>query len=93
MSMFASLKDVVVGQAVRLMSGPSLSKLAGNPRVMNAAMKALSLGSTVKTNVDKAAKVAAGAFGFATQEEVESLRATVRNLEDQVAGLKTGPQA
>jgi len=90
--MFAALKDVVVGQAVRLMSGPGLSKLAGSPRVMNVAMKALNLGGAVKTNVDKATKLAAGALGFATQEEVDTLRSTVRDLEDTVAGLRSGPQ-
>jgi hypothetical protein len=88
MSMFGSLKDVVVGQAVRLMSAPRLTKVASDPRVMNAAMKALSLGGTVKTELGKATRMAAGVFGLATEEEVASLRSTIQTLEDTVATLE-----
>lgn len=88
MSMFGSLKDVVVGRAVRLMSDPRLTKVASDPRVMNAAMKALSLGGTVKTELSKATRVAAGVFGLATEEEVAALRSTIQTLEDTVATLE-----
>ena len=88
MSMFGALKDVVVGRAVRLMSDPRLTKVASSPRVMNAAMKALSLGGTVKTELGKATRLAAGALGIATEEEVASLRSTIQNLEDTVATLE-----
>jgi hypothetical protein len=88
MSMFGSLKDVVVGQAVRLMSAPRLTKVASDPRVMSAAMKALSLGGTVKTELGKATRMAAGVFGLATEDEVASLRSTIQTLEDTVATLE-----
>ena len=42
MSMFGAVKSAVFGQAMRLMSDPRLSKVVSDPRVMNAAMKALS---------------------------------------------------
>jgi hypothetical protein len=88
MSMLGSLKDVVVGQAVRLMSDPRLTKVASSPAVMNAAMKALSLGGTVKAEISKATRMAAGVFGIATEEEVASLRSTIQDLEDSVATLR-----
>lgn len=91
--MFGSLKDVVVGQAVRLMSAPRLTKVASDPRVMNAAMKALSLGGAVKTELGKATRVAAGVFGLATEEEVAALRSTIQNLEDTVATLEASKAA
>ena len=88
MSLLASFKDVVVGRAVRLMSDPRLTKMASSPRVMNAAMKALSVGGNVKTELTKATRLAAGVFGIATEDEVATLRTTIRNLEDTVATLE-----
>lgn len=88
MSMFGSLKDAVVGRAMRMMGDPRLTKVVSDPRLMNAAMKALSIGGTVKAELDKATRLAAGVFGLATQEEVSALRSTIQNLEDTVATLE-----
>ncbi len=92
MSMLGAVKSAFFGQAMRWMSDPRLSKVVADPRVMNAAMKAMSLGGTVKAELDKASRFAAGVFGLATQEEVTALRTTIQNLEDTVAILesKTG---
>ena len=89
MSMIGVVKDVVVGQAMRLIADPRVSKVMGDPRLMNAAMKALSLGGTVKTELDKAGRLAAGVFGLATQEEVSALQSTIQNLEDTIATLES----
>ena len=86
--MMNSLKDVLVGQAMKLAGNPRVTKLVSDPRVMNAAMKAMSLGGAVKTNMDKAGRLAAGVFGLATQEEVATLRQTIQTLEDTVASLE-----
>lgn len=90
MSLFATVKDAVVGQAMRLVGDPRVSKLMGNPRVVNAAMKAMSVGGSIKTELDKAGRFAAGVFGLATQEEVSQLRSTIQSLEDTVAALEAG---
>jgi hypothetical protein len=87
--MMNNLKDVLVGQAMKLAGNPRVTKLVSDPRVMNAAMKAMSLGGAVKTNMDKAGRLAAGVFGLATQEEVATLRQTIQTLEDTVASLET----
>ena len=93
MSMIGAVKNAVFGQAMRWMSDPRVSRVVGDPRVMNAAMKALNIGGTVKAELDKASRFAAGVFGLATQEEVTALRSTIQNLEDTVAILesKTAP--
>ena len=92
--MMSSFKDVLVGQAMKLAGNPRVTKLVSDPRVMNAAMKAMSLGGAVKTNMDKAGRLAAGVFGLATQEEVATLRQTIQTLEDTVASLEQrGPGA
>jgi hypothetical protein len=94
MSMMTNLKDVLLGQAMKLAGNPRVTKLVSDPRVMNAAMKAMSLGGAVKTNMDKAGRLAAGVFGLATQEEVATLRHTIQTLEDQVASLESrGPNS
>jgi hypothetical protein len=90
--MLNTVKDAVMGQAMRLMGDPRLSNLMGNPKVINVAMKAMSLGGSVKSEVDKATRFAAGVFGFATQDEVSALRSTVQNLEDTIAILQSRAQ-
>jgi hypothetical protein len=37
-----SVKDLVIGRAMRLMSDPRVSRVMGDPRVMSAAMRAMS---------------------------------------------------
>jgi hypothetical protein len=87
MSLMSTLKDAVVGQAMKLAANPKVTNLVSDPRLMNAAMKAMSLGSSVKGNMDKAGRAAAGAFGLATRDEIASLRTTIESLEDQLAAL------
>jgi hypothetical protein len=89
MAVIKSIKDVVVGQAFKLAGSPRVSKLVSDPRLMNAAMKAVSVGGTVKTSLDKAGRLAAGTFGLATHEEVVTLRSTIQQLEDQLATLES----
>jgi len=89
MPVLKSIKDVVVGQAFKLAGSPRVSKIVSDPRLMNAAMKAMTVGGAVKTNLDKAGRLAAGAFGLATHEEVANLRTTIQQLEDQVASLES----
>jgi hypothetical protein len=88
MPVIKSIKDIVVGQALRLAGNPRVSKLASDPRLMNAAMKALSLGGTLKSGMDRAGGLAAGVLGLATQQEVANLRATIQQLEDTVSTLE-----
>jgi hypothetical protein len=93
MAFFSTLKDAAVGQAMKFASSPRVTKLVSDPRLMNAAMKAMSIGGAVKANLDKATRLAAGAFGIATQEEISSLRSTIQNLEDQLAALESRTSA
>ena len=87
--MIGAVKDMVIGRAMRLMSDPRLSRVMSDPRVMNAAMRAMSVGGTVKAELDRASRFAAGVLGFATQEEVSTLRSTIQTLEDQLAVMET----
>ncbi len=89
MSMLDTVKDVVVGRAMRLMSDPRVSRVMGDPRVMNVAMKAVGVGGTIKNELDRASRFAAGLFGLATQEEVASLRSTIQSLEDNLAVMES----
>lgn len=93
MSILGTVKDVVVGRAMKLAGDPRVTKLVTDPRVMNAAMKAMSVGGSIKQELDRAGRLAAGVFGLATQDEVATLRNTIATLEDTVASLeaKTTP--
>jgi len=87
--MIGAMKDLVIGRAMRLMSDPRVSRMMGDPRVMNAAMKAMSVGGSMKAELDRASRFAAGLLGFATQEEVSTLRSTIQTLEDQLAVMES----
>jgi hypothetical protein len=96
MSMLASVKDAVLGRAMRMMSDPRVSRVMGDPRVMNVAMRAVGLGGALKTELDRASRFAAGLFGLATQEEVSALRSTIQTLEDNLSARPPetgGPRA
>lgn len=88
MSLLGSFKGTLMDQAMKLAGNPRVAKLMGDPRLMNTAMKAMSLGGAVKEQMDKAGRLAAGVFGLATQDEVARLRTTIQTLEDQVAMLE-----
>ena len=83
--MLDSVKDAVLGRAMRLMSDPRVSRVMGDRRVMNVAMKAVGLGGAIKTELDRASRFAAGLFGLATQEEVSALRSSVQTLEENLS--------
>ncbi|HVZ86161.1 MAG TPA: hypothetical protein VHG72_04290 [Polyangia bacterium] len=93
MSLLDSVKDRMVGQAMRFMSDPRVSRVMGDQRVMNAAMKAVGFGGSIKAELDRATRFAAGLLGFATQEEVSVLRSTVQALEDNLAIMESRAQA
>ena len=83
--MLDSVKDAVLGRAMRMMSDPRVSRVMGDPRVMNVAMKAVGLGGTIKAELDRASRFAAGLLGLATQEEVSALRSSVQTIEDNLS--------
>ena len=87
--MLDAVKDKVVGQAMRLMSDPRISRMMGDQRVMNVAMKAVGVGGSIKAELDRATRFAAGLLGFATQEEVSALRSTIQSLEDNLAIMES----
>jgi hypothetical protein len=89
MSMLDSVKEKVVGQAMRLISDPRISRVMGDQRVMNVAMKAVGVGGSIKAELDRATRFAAGLLGFATQEEVSALRSTIQTLEDNLAIMES----
>jgi len=93
MPVFQSIKDIVVGQALKLAGSPKVSQLVSDPRLMNAAMKVMGAGGAIKANMDKAGKLAASTFGLATQEEVKDLRGTITQLEDHIASLESRANA
>ena len=87
--MLASVKDAVLGRAMRMMSDPRVSRVMGDPRVMNVAMKAVGLGGTIKTELDRASRFAAGLFGLKYTPRGGSV--TVQTLEDNLSARP--PQA
>jgi len=78
---------------MRFMSDPRISRMMGDQRVMNVAMKAVGVGGSIKAELDRATRFAAGLLGFATQEEVSALRSTIQTLEDNLAIIESKSSA
>lgn len=88
MSLLNSVKDMVIGQAMKVASDPRVTRMVTNPKVMDAAMKAMSVGGTVKEKIDEAGRIAGSALGLASQQELSTMRNTIQNLEDQISILE-----
>ena len=86
--MFSAVKDAVLSRAMRLMGDPRLTKVMTDQRVISAAMRAMSVGERVKGEVDKVARTAAGALGWATATEVNDLRSTITSLQETIVQLE-----
>ncbi|MDZ4697472.1 MAG: hypothetical protein SGI86_20215 [Deltaproteobacteria bacterium] len=89
MSLLNSVKDMVIGQAMKVASDPRVTRMVTNPKVMDAAMKAMSVGGTVKEKLDEAGRIAGSALGLASQQELSAMRNTIQNLEDQISILES----
>ncbi|MEZ4410995.1 MAG: hypothetical protein R3A52_31625 [Polyangiales bacterium] len=66
-------------------------KLAENPKVMEAAMRAISLRGQVASQVEGASRAVARSLNLATRDEVKELRRTIRRLEDELARRDAKP--
>jgi len=89
MPVIKSIKDVVVGQAMRLAAAPACAKFASDPRLMNVAMKGPQPGRHAQVRNGPSWRTwLAGVLGLATQQEVANLRATIQQLEDTVSTLE-----
>ena len=83
--MLSSVKDAIIGRAMRAMSDPRITRVMGDPRLMSAAMAAVGMGGAAKAEFERATRFAAAMLGLATQEEVSTLRSTVQSLEETLA--------
>jgi hypothetical protein len=72
-------------QAVKLLQSDSVMKLMENPRVMNAVMQGFALKGKLEENLASAKTRLGEMLGYASQEEVDTLRATIEELETQLA--------
>jgi len=88
MSMMSSVKDAVLGRAMKLATDPRVAKLVSDPRLVGAAMKAINVGADLKSQATGITRVAAGALGFHTADEVAELRGTIQTLQDTIVGLE-----
>lgn len=87
--MSGGLKSLVMKQAMKLMQSETAMKLMQDQRVMNAVMQAFTLKSKIQEQVNGVSQVVAHTLGFATQEEVQRLKETIRELEDELAHTRS----
>jgi hypothetical protein len=87
--MSGGLKSVVMKQAMKFMQSDTAMKLMQDQRVMNVVMKAFTLKSQVQGQISAASELVAHTLGFATREEVDRLKETIRDLESELAHARS----
>jgi hypothetical protein len=83
-----SFKKSAMEQAMKLMASPTVGRWMQNPKVMQAVMSAMQLPGKVQAHLDDHRRTLARALNLATQEEVEGLRSTIRDLDSQLGDLR-----
>lgn len=84
----ADLKDRVMGEAMKLVSHPSVAPLLQDERLMKLVMNALSVPGRINEITEEQRSNFIKLMGLATREEVDDLKRTVRSLEDELARLR-----
>jgi hypothetical protein len=83
-----SFKKSAMQQAMKLMASPTVGKWMQNPKVMQAVMSAMALPGKVQAQIDDSRRTLAKALNLSTQDEVEGLRSTIRDLDTQIGDLR-----
>ena len=86
--MLDKLKQAAMQRGMKLMSNPKVMKVMADPRVMKLVMQAFQARGKMRAQLDERTAQVAKALGFATKEEVATLRATIRKLEGTVSNLE-----
>src|SRR5262245_23824051 len=86
--MLDKLKHVAMQRGMKLLSNPQVMKVMADPRVMKLVMQAFQARGKVRTHLDERSAQVAKVLGFATKEEVATLRATIRKLEGTLSNLE-----
>ena len=76
-----TLRETAMREGMKLMSDPRVMKMMQDPRFMKVMMKAFQLRGEMQTAVEKQGKKLARTFKFATRDEVDQLKSTIRSLE------------
>ena len=86
--MLDKLKQAAMQSGMKLMANPKVMKVMADPRVMKVVMQAFQARGKVRAHIDERTAQLAKTLGFATKEEVATLRATIRKLEGTVSNLE-----
>ena len=86
--MIDKLKQAAMHRGMKLMANPKVMKVMADPRVMKLVMQAFQARGKVRAHLDERAAQLAKTLGFATKEEVATLRATIRKLEGTISNLE-----
>ncbi|MCA9669162.1 MAG: hypothetical protein KC503_26380 [Myxococcales bacterium] len=86
--MIDKLKQEAMKQGMKLMQDPRFMKLMADPRLMQAITRGLTLKGEMQSAIDSRLRSLASTLKLATQEEVQTLKRTIRQMESQVSDLK-----
>ena len=86
--MIDKLKQAAMQRGMKLMANPKVMKVMADPRVMKLVMQAFQARGKVRAHLDERTAQIAKTLGFATKEEVATLRATIRKLEGTISNLE-----
>jgi polyhydroxyalkanoate synthesis regulator phasin len=85
-----SLKKRIMDQGLKLLGDARVQDLMSDPRVTKAMMQALSVPGKVQTFTQEQIEKLAKSMNLATEDEVATLRRTVRRLEEEMQRMERG---
>lgn len=88
MSALDKIRQKAMQEGMKLMSDPRFAKIMSNPKAQKAMMLAFQLPTKIEGAFAKQGKAFARRFKLATREDVEKMRGTIRDLEQQLARVR-----
>lgn len=90
--MIDKLKKEALKRGMKLMSNPKFMRAMADPRVMTAISQGFALHGRIQSEVDERLRKVAHMFNFATAEEVQELKRTIRQMETAISRAEQDKQ-
>jgi len=86
--MIEKVKQEVMRRGMKLMTNPKVMKMLADPRVMNAITQGFALRGQLQSQIEGQLRRVACVLNLATQEDVDTLRRSLHQVEDSVTDLE-----
>ena len=87
--MLDKIKQEAMKRGMKLMTNPKVMKLMADPRFMNAITRGFELKGRLESEIEGGMRCVASSLRLATQDELQTLKSTLRQMESTVRDLRS----